>query len=126
LGFEDITKLEFWEETPEAQEAGVKMGLAFVSIWLYPTNPEYVIAQSAKFGAAAAEYGKATSKITQNPPLITYNTAIPYGESRTLDLLDPEKSYVVYINGKVLSSVSVKDKGDTVYVYDGKLMTEER
>jgi hypothetical protein len=101
------------------------MAWAFALIWLDITH---IIEHSAEFVLAADEYGKAASTIMQNLPLIICNTVIPYGESRGLDMLDldPEKSYVALVNDKVLSSVSVKDKGDTVYVYDGELMTEER
>jgi hypothetical protein len=123
LGLDDISKIEFWVETPEAREAGEKMALAFLKLgfdWNVTHLPEHL----KEIGLTMDEYAKATSTIIQNPPLLLYDTVISYEESCSFDL-DSGKSYVTRINGKVLSSVSIHDTGDTVYVFNGSLLKEE-
>jgi hypothetical protein len=118
LGFDDISKIEFWEETPEARKAGWDMTLAFIVIWTNPTNPWHVASQTVKCAEAVVKYTEAVSEIVKNPPLIIYDTVIPPGESCVLDSLNPAKSYVARVNDKRLSSVKLNDKGDIVYVFN--------
>jgi hypothetical protein len=121
LGFANITKIEFWEETPAAREAAEKMTLALVKMSLDIQN---FPARLAEFTLAVIEYEKASYEVLQQPPLLTYSTVISYGDSRTFDL-DPDKGYTVRVNDGKACPVYLKDKGDTVYVFDGKYLAEE-
>jgi hypothetical protein len=119
-----ITSVEFWEETPELEAIGRRAGEAFFKQFTdYANFPRHM----AEWIAATVEYAAAANKVAQTtPPVIEDNTVIPVGGSRSWDL-DQDESYFVRINDDGVHPVDMNSGSlDTVYVFDGERLQEEK
>jgi hypothetical protein len=116
-----VTSVEFWEETPELSEIGVRYAKAFVKQF---TDPGNFLIHVAEYITALAEYIVVADKVTQTTPsLIKDDTVIPVGGSRSWDL-DADESYIARINGKLAHVSMNRGSIDTVYVFDGENLGE--
>jgi hypothetical protein len=119
-----ITRVEFWEETPELETINSRAGEAFFKQF---TDIANCLKHTAEYIAALYEYEVAAKKVAQTmSPLIEDNTVIPVGGSRSWDL-ETGKGYIVRVNGVLSSATMNRGSLDTVYVFDGKdLLENER
>ncbi|MDR1252156.1 MAG: hypothetical protein LBK62_08300 [Treponema sp.] len=117
-----ITRVEFWKETPETEEIGNRVGVALIK---QVTDFNNYFTHLKEYIVALHEYAVAADKVAQTtPPLIADGTVISVGGSGSWDL-EAGKSYIARVNG-VLSPVSMnRGSLDTVYVFDGKNLSEK-
>jgi hypothetical protein len=117
-----ITRVEFWKETPETKKIGNRVGAALIK---QVTDFKNYFTHLKEYIAALREYAVAANKVIQTtPPLIVDETIISVGGSGSWGL-EAGKSYIARVNG-VLSPVSMnRGSLNTVYVFDGKNLSEK-
>jgi hypothetical protein len=119
-----IVNVEFWGETPELKKIRARGSEALLKQF---TDWENLPIYMATYTEALLEYGVVASKMAQTtPPLIEDATVIPSGGSCSWDL-EAGETYIARVNNSGLFPVT-KNEGslDTVYVFDGQELGEER